>query len=216
MENNDGSNTDLPVEGDGDLPIELAGETPSADEQPPSEDHHLRLQRVRDYQTRALANANLLESNLGSINSGLLRIALRLEETIEEAMARTPVPVERMQRVYRDRGEPCGSAPPTPPGVRVRTTAVRLVAPNDTRPPGWAFSRRVANDVMNARESPRGFTPTSTRVAPTWGQLFMSLRSRHVLATPFTRRIRGRDRSGLWSRVRSPRRPMHFSYYALC
>ena len=27
----------------------------------------------------------------------------------------------------RDRGEPCGSPPPTPPGVRVRTTAVRLV-----------------------------------------------------------------------------------------
>src|SRR6516164_4313176 len=28
----------------------------------------------------------------------------------------------------RDRGEPRGSAPPTPPGIRVRTTAVREVA----------------------------------------------------------------------------------------
>src|SRR5262249_20425108 len=27
--------------------------------------------------------------------------------------------------VDRDRGEPCGSTPPTPPGIRVRTTAVR-------------------------------------------------------------------------------------------
>ena len=29
-------------------------------------------------------------------------------------------------QVDRDRGEPCGSTPPTPPGIRVRTTAVRL------------------------------------------------------------------------------------------
>ena len=27
----------------------------------------------------------------------------------------------------RDRGEPHGSAPPTPPGIRVRTTAVRRI-----------------------------------------------------------------------------------------
>src|SRR6516165_5544629 len=33
-----------------------------------------------------------------------------------------------MPSTHRDRGEPRGSAPPTPPGIRVRTTAVREVA----------------------------------------------------------------------------------------
>jgi hypothetical protein len=101
MDTNDELNADLPVEPERDLPIERDGETPQPDEQSPSENYQLRLQRVRDYQNKSIANANELESNLGSINSGLLRIALRLEETIEEAMARTPVPVERMQRVYQ-------------------------------------------------------------------------------------------------------------------
>src|SRR5580704_18851597 len=34
----------------------------------------------------------------------------------------------RLRAKDRDRGEPRGSAPPTPPGIRVRTTAVREVA----------------------------------------------------------------------------------------
>src|SRR6516164_8051826 len=38
-------------------------------------------------------------------------------------------PRELLRWAYdRDRGEPRGSAPPTPPGIRVRTTAVREVA----------------------------------------------------------------------------------------
>ncbi len=46
-------------------------------------------------------------------------------------------------RHNRDRGEPCGSAPPTPPGVRVRTTAVRL---------GYVFwltSEGIPRDLQN-------------------------------------------------------------------
>jgi transposase len=35
----------------------------------------------------------------------------------------TPEDLQRLRD--RDRGEPRGSSPPTPPGVRVRTTAVR-------------------------------------------------------------------------------------------
>src|SRR5215467_2469918 len=35
------------------------------------------------------------------------------------------VPGQHTHQVDRDRGEPCGSTPPTPPGIRVRTTAVR-------------------------------------------------------------------------------------------
>ena len=84
-----------------DLPEEPTGEAPVADEQPSSENYQLRQQRVLDYQNAAMAITNVLVSNLASINSGLFQIALRLEETIENAMARTPVPVERMQRVYQ-------------------------------------------------------------------------------------------------------------------
>lgn len=81
--------------------IEPDGAAPPSDGALPTENYRLRFQRVLDYQGQALANVSPLESNLGSINCGLLRMALRLEETIEATMVRTPVSAERMERVYK-------------------------------------------------------------------------------------------------------------------
>jgi len=58
-----------------------------------------RLSRVRDYQAASLENENALEANLGSINGGLMRIALWLDETIERALESGPRTVERIQEV---------------------------------------------------------------------------------------------------------------------
>ncbi len=61
--------------------------------------HDARLSRVLDYQACSLAKDNPLEANLGSINSGLMRVALWLDETIEEAMESGPLNVERLARI---------------------------------------------------------------------------------------------------------------------
>ena len=58
---------------------------------------------------------------------------LRSRKARGNALATRPspawFPIYRSERVLRpedrDRGEPRGSSPPTPPGIRVRTTAVR-------------------------------------------------------------------------------------------
>ncbi len=84
-----------------DVPIEPADTAPLADGPAPSEIDQLRLQRILEYAAQALSNSRVLESNLASINSGLLKMALWLEQTIEEATTRTPMTPERMQRVYR-------------------------------------------------------------------------------------------------------------------
>jgi hypothetical protein len=84
-----------------DVPIEPADTMPLAAGPELSESDQLRLQRILDYTAQALANSNVLESNLASINCGLLKMALWLEQTIAEAMTRTPVTPERMQRVYQ-------------------------------------------------------------------------------------------------------------------
>jgi hypothetical protein len=64
-----------------------------------SEAHEARLTRVLDYQASALTKEDHLEANLGSINSGLMRIGLWLDETIGRAMAGGPPTVERMHRI---------------------------------------------------------------------------------------------------------------------
>jgi hypothetical protein len=84
-----------------DQPIEPADTMRFADGPGPTESDQLRLQRILDYAAQALAKSNVLESNLASINSGLLKMALWLEQTIEEATTRTPITPERMQRVYQ-------------------------------------------------------------------------------------------------------------------
>ena len=66
---------------------------------PPVSSHDARLSRVLDYQVSALEKDDPLEANLGSINSGLMRVALWLDETIEQAMASGPPNVERLSRI---------------------------------------------------------------------------------------------------------------------
>ena len=61
--------------------------------------HDARLSRVLDYQTSSLQKEDALEANLGSINSGLMRVALWLDETIEQAMGSGPPNVERLARI---------------------------------------------------------------------------------------------------------------------
>ncbi len=52
-----------------------------------------------DYQTKSLEKTDALEANLGSINSGLMRIAVSLDETIEQAIESGPRTLERVQRI---------------------------------------------------------------------------------------------------------------------
>ena len=64
-------------------------------------------------------------------------------------------------------------------------------------PRSQAFGERAAGEEWNTRGNPLGFTHTSPRVAPVRVNCSASPRSRNVLATPFTPRTRGEDRSGL-------------------
>jgi len=61
--------------------------------------HEARLSRVRDYQAKSLAKEDDLEANLGSINSGLMRVALWLDEAIEQALESGPRSIERLKRM---------------------------------------------------------------------------------------------------------------------
>ena len=61
--------------------------------------HDARLSRVLDYQASSLEKEDALEANLGSINSGLMRVALWLDETIEQAMGSGPPNVDSLQRI---------------------------------------------------------------------------------------------------------------------
>ena len=61
--------------------------------------HDARLSRVLDYQASSLEKHDPLEANLGSINSGLMRVALWLDEAIEQAMESGPPNVERLPQI---------------------------------------------------------------------------------------------------------------------
>ena len=74
-----------------------------------------RLSRVLDYQAASLAKPVALQANLGSINSGLMRVALWLDETIEQAIGSSPRTVERLQRS-------------SPPLIRTCALLVRWIA----------------------------------------------------------------------------------------
>jgi hypothetical protein len=67
----------------------------------PSAIRNIRLQRILAYQAQALSKRNLLRSNLATTNSGLMRMALRLEETIDELMAQAPLTEERLQLLFK-------------------------------------------------------------------------------------------------------------------
>ena len=115
---------------------------------------------------------------------------------------------DNLSTANRDRGNPHGFPPPTPPGIRVRTTAVRLVKlwvqvhqPVATR---RAFSTRVRHDRHGPFiEALGNFIPTLHRegqqqlLLPGTGFLPLAVHEfSDLLAAPFTRLIAG-DRSGL-------------------
>lgn len=59
--------------------------------------HEARLSRLHDYLTNSLKNKDALEANLGSINSGLMRVAIWLDEAIEQTIASGPCSIERIE-----------------------------------------------------------------------------------------------------------------------
>ena len=61
--------------------------------------HEARLSRVLEYQINTLTNEDSLGANLGSVNSGLMRVALWLDETIEQAMESGPRTIDQLQRM---------------------------------------------------------------------------------------------------------------------
>ena len=61
--------------------------------------HEARLSRVFDYQAKSLAKEDDLEANLGSINSGLMRIAIWLDEAVDQVLESGPRTVERLTRL---------------------------------------------------------------------------------------------------------------------
>lgn len=79
--------------------FEPSGERAVAQATRATNSHDARLSRVLDYQASSLQKDDPLEANLGSINSGLMRVALWLDETIEQAMESGPPNVERLSRI---------------------------------------------------------------------------------------------------------------------
>lgn len=82
-----------------DTALEPLGEHAVVESAQPANSHDARLSRVLDYQASSLQKDDPLEANLGSINSGLMRVALWLDESIEQAMESGPPNVERLSRV---------------------------------------------------------------------------------------------------------------------
>ena len=62
-------------------------------------DHEARLGRVHDYLTNSLKKKDALEANLGSVNSGLIRVALWLDETIAKTIESGPHSIEHVESV---------------------------------------------------------------------------------------------------------------------
>ena len=71
------------------------GSTETSQEQQKASGQAARLARVRDYQEAALAKEDLLQANLGSAASGLMRIGIRLDEVIEQVLAGGSPTLER-------------------------------------------------------------------------------------------------------------------------
>ena len=61
--------------------------------------HEARLSRLHDYLTNSLEKKDALEANVGSVNSGLIRVAIWLDETIEQAIESGPCSIERIESV---------------------------------------------------------------------------------------------------------------------
>jgi hypothetical protein len=87
------------IQADAITALDRSGERSVAEAVQPTISHNVRLSRVLDYQISSLEKDDPLEANLGSINSGLMRVALWLDETIEQVMESGPPNVERLARI---------------------------------------------------------------------------------------------------------------------
>jgi hypothetical protein len=58
-----------------------------------------RLMNALEYQAEALSRESKRDACLGALNAGLARMAIRLEEAIEEALAGGPVTLERIRQI---------------------------------------------------------------------------------------------------------------------
>ncbi len=67
------------------------GEKPRHGERPIDEETSAaRMQKVREYELKALSRKNSLKAVLGTVNSDLMRIALQLGESIARSLAHNP------------------------------------------------------------------------------------------------------------------------------
>ena len=66
----------------------------AADERP-----DLRMQRLGDYLKDALAHPNAFAANLGAQNSGLMKMAYRIQQGIEDAMEQEPTILEDLENL---------------------------------------------------------------------------------------------------------------------
>ena len=57
------------------------------------------MDRIQDYQAHALHKDDHLEANLGSLNAGLMRIGITVEEALERSMAAETLTGEGLQRL---------------------------------------------------------------------------------------------------------------------
>jgi hypothetical protein len=58
-----------------------------------------RMKRVDDYQARSLSRASPLHACLGSMTSGLLRIALQFDEVIDDAIKSSPRTLDQVKKL---------------------------------------------------------------------------------------------------------------------
>jgi IS5 family transposase len=74
-----------------------------------------------------------------------------------------PEALARLQAHNRDRGAPHGATPPTPPGIRVRTTAVRRIrlCRQSSSSPDFRLRRTPPPPAPACPRSDRGFTPSA-------------------------------------------------------
>ena len=83
----------------GDLLPQTVESLPTRNNRSKAEIREARLSCVMDYQAKSLEKTDALEANLGSINSGLMRIAVSLDEMIEQALESGPRTLESVQRI---------------------------------------------------------------------------------------------------------------------
>lgn len=66
--------------------------------QPSLQSIKARLDRISDYQASALAKEDPLQANLGSINSGLMGIAVQMDVVIQRMWSGKTESIERIQK----------------------------------------------------------------------------------------------------------------------